>query len=345
MRILLTVDPEIPVPPKLYGGIERIVDGIATELRLRGQLVGLVAHRDSTCPVDQFFPWPAGSGRLADTAKNEWTLLRAARRFQPDVVHSFSRLGYLLPLQALRVPTIMSYQRHTGGIKLRMAQALGGRCFQFTALSEFIAGMGRRGGGRWTVVPNFADTSFYRFVPAVPANAPLVFLSRVERIKGAHTALAIARQSGRRLVIAGNRVDTAEAREYWRKEIEPELQPGIVDYVGPVNDDQKNKLLGAAAAMLVPIEWDEPFGIVFAEALACGTPVISCPRGALPEIVVSGEHGFLIHSIAEGVAAVGNLHAISRASCRARCEALFSRTRVVDQYQEAYRRLIADSTA
>jgi glycosyltransferase involved in cell wall biosynthesis len=344
LRILLTADPEVPVPPKLYGGIERIVDGIATELQLRGHEVGLVAHPDSTCEVERFFPWPgSASNRGADTALNALALLRAMHGFQPDVVHSFSRLAYLLPLQALRVPSIMSYQRHTGGRKLQVAQALGGRRFQFTALSEFLARMGRGGGGRWTVIPNFVDTGFYRFVPAVPADAPLVFLSRVERIKGAHTAVAIARRSGRRLVIAGNRVDTVEARDYWRKEIEPHLQPGAVDYVGPVNDDQKNELLGAAAAMLVPIEWDEPFGIVFAEALACGTPVISCPRGALPEIVQQGQHGFLVNSVDEGVAAVARLAEISRSACRRVVEERFSRQTAVDAYLTLYRELIAAS--
>ena len=344
MRVLLTVDPEIPVPPKLYGGIERIVDGIAKELRLRGRQVGLVAHRASTCPVEQLFAWPgAVSSSQSDSFKNTVALLRAVMAFKPDVVHSFSRLVYLLPLLALGVPAIMSYQRHTGGRKLRIAQALGGRRFQFTALSEFIARMGRSGGGCWTVVPNFVDTSFYRFVPEVGPSAPLVFLSRVERIKGAHGAISIARKAGRRLVIAGNQVDTIEGRDYWRREVEPYFQPGVVEYVGPVNDAEKNELLGSAAAMLVPIEWDEPFGIVFAEALACGTPVISCPRGALPEIVVPGEHGFLIRSVEEGVAAVAELPRIPRAACRARCESLFSRTGAVAQYETVYRRLLGDS--
>ena len=340
MRILLTVDPEIPVPPPHYGGIERIVDGVATELRLRGHAVGLVAHPDSTCQVERLFAWPrGGSGGLRNGLRNSLALLDAVRQFRPGVVHSFSRLAYLLPLLALRIPSIMSYQRHTGGRKLAFAQALGGRSFEFTALSEFIAAMGRRGGGRWSVIPNFSDTGFYRFEPAVPADAPLVFLSRIERIKGAHTAIEIAARAGRRLIIAGNRVETGEGPAYWREEIEPHLSPGKVDYVGPVNDAQKNELLGGAAAMLVPIEWDEPFGIVFAEALACGTPVISCPRGALPEIVVPGEHGFLVQSIDEAVAAVAALPGISRTACRVRCEQLFSRNVVVGQYEALYRRL------
>jgi glycosyltransferase involved in cell wall biosynthesis len=339
LRILLTVDPEIPVPPRLYGGIERIVDGIAAELRLRGHSVGLVAHPKSTCPVERLFPWPgAVSGNLRDGLMNTRALGAAVRLFRPDLVHSFSRLAYLLPLLARRVPAIMSYQRQTGGRKLRIAQAIGGRTFQFTTISEYIAAMGRNGGGRWSVIPNFADTGYYRFVQEVPPDAPLVFLSRVERIKGAHTAIAIARQSGRRLVIAGNQVDTAEGREYWRTEIEPRLEPGKVEYVGAVDDARKNALLGAAAALLVPIEWGEPFGIVFAEALACGTPVISCPRGSLPEIVRPGIDGFLIRSIEEGCEAVGKLGTIDRAGCRRRAEQEYAPEVVVLRYVDVYER-------
>ena len=326
------------MPPRLYGGIERIVDGIATELRLRKHRVGLIAHPESTCAVDSFFPWPSDPANPhGNTLRHARALSRAVNTFQPDVVHSFSRLGFLLPLLRRRIGKVMSYQRHTGGAKLAVMAALGGRRFRYTGCSEYIAAMGRRAGGEWHAIPNFVDTSFYRFTPAVPADAPLVFLSRVERIKGAHTAVAIARAARRRLIIAGNQPDTDEGRTYWRTEIQPALQPGVVDYVGPVNDDQKNQLLGGAAAMLVPIEWDEPFGIVFAEALACGTPVISCPRGALPEIVVPGEHGFLIRTVEEGVKAVQGIGGIARAACRTRAESRFSRAAVVSQYESLYR--------
>lgn len=342
MRVLLSVDPEIPVPPPLYGGIERIADGIAVELQARGHEVALLAHRDSTCAVKSRFAWPGvGSGGLRNVTRNSISMLKAVRNFAPDLVHSFSRLAYLLPLLCLRVPAVMSYQRHTGGAKLRLAGALGGRRFAFTGCSEYIARMGRAAGGRWSAIPNFADTDYYRFSAQVPADAPLVFLSRVERIKGTHTAIAMARGAGRRLVIAGNRPDSAPEREYWAKEIEPHLRPGVVDYIGPVNDAQKNALLGGALAMLVPVQWGEPFGIVFAESLACGTPVISCPEGALPEIVRQGEHGFLVTSVEEGIAAIRQVESISRAACRSRAEDLFSRRAVADQYVDLYRSLVA----
>ncbi len=340
MRILVSVDPEIPVPPRFYGGIERIVDGLITELRLRQHQVGLVAHPDSTCKADYLQHWPgAMSNRATDSLRNTRALWDAVRSFKPDVVHSFSRLGYLLPLLLGRLPKVMSYQRHTGGSRNRLAALLGGNGLAFTGCSELIAAQGRRWGGRWEAIPNFVDTDFFQFNPSVAPDAPLVFLSRVERLKGAHTAIAIARGAGRRLIIAGNRVNEGEGADYWKAEIAPYVGRDGIDYVGPVDDAQKNRLLGMAAAMVVPIEWDEPFGIVFAEALACGTPVISSPRGALPEIVEHGKHGFLTMSVDEGVSAVARLNEIDRNGCRDRAERLFSRPVVVSRYENLYREM------
>jgi glycosyltransferase involved in cell wall biosynthesis len=118
-----------------------------------------------------------------------------------------------------------------------------------------------------------------------------------------------------------------------------------VEYVGPVDDVQKDKLLGGAKAMVVPIRWNEPFGIVFAESLACGTPVISCPTGALPEIVRQGVEGFLIESIEEGCDAVAELDSIDRAACRKRAVEHFSAEALLARYLELYTRLVARKAA
>lgn len=341
MRVLFTVDPEIPVPPKLYGGIERIVDGLIKELRRRGHEVGLMANPASECAVDFFVGWQGSkSQRDADTIRNTLALLRAVDKFRPNLIHSFARMMYLLPLLPRKIAKIMSYQRGAGGRQIRIASKLGGRSMAFTGCSEYIAEMGRSWGSHWTAVPNFVDTDFFRFQPRVPDDAPLVFLSRMERIKGAHTAIALARKTGRRLILAGNRVTHEEGESYWKTEIEPFLNKEGVEYIGPVNDEQKNELLGSAAAMVVPIEWDEPFGIVFAEALACGTPVISCPRGALPEIVKHGQHGFLVHSFDEGLEAINRLSEIKRSDCRRQAEERFSREVVVGQYEALYSRML-----
>ena len=344
MRLLLTADPEIEVPPRLYGGIERIVDVLVRRLRAAGHTVGLVARRGSGCPNDAFFPWPGLSSlSRRDTVLNTVALSRAVRAFRPDVVHSFSRIAYLLPLLRGRIPLVMSFQREptprTVGLAVRLA---GPGRITFTGCSDYIARRGRPAGGEWHGIPNFADTEGLTLGAGVAADAPLVFLSRVEEIKGAHWAIEIARRTGRRLIIAGNHSDRNDPEgEFWRHKIAPEIGKGGIEYVGPVDDVQKNALLGRARAMVVPIQWDEPFGIVFAESLACGTPVVSCPRGALPEIVRPGIDGFLIESIEEGCEAVERVGALDRAECRRRAVEHFSADAVVARYIDLYSKVRA----
>jgi glycosyltransferase involved in cell wall biosynthesis len=341
MRILLTADPEIAVPPRGYGGIERIVDALVRALRARGHVVGLVAHPDSTSPADNRYTWPGRrSVSPLDALRNALALRRIVARFRPDVLHSFSRLAYLLPLLPTRLPKLMSYQRHTGGRGVAWAARLGGRHLRFTGCSEFICGQGRRAGGRWTAIPNFVELDKYTFIESVPADAPLVFLSRIETIKGPDLAIAIARASGRRLILAGNPAPSGPEREYWDRQVAPELGRHGIEWVGEVDDVQKNALLGRAAAMLLPIQWDEPFGIVFAEALATGTPIITCPRGALPEIVTDGRTGFFISSLETGVAAVGRLPELDRAACRQTAEDRFSLNVCAEQYLTLYREML-----
>ncbi len=341
MRILITVDPEIPVPPWTYGGIERIVAALVKELQFRGHEVALIAHPDSTCRPDAFYPW-AGlrSQSRIDALRNMCVLRNAAAAFMPNLLHSFSRILYMLPLMGSALPKIMSFEREPTLRTVRLGAKLASGSLSFTGCSEYICRQGRRAEGEWRAIHNFVDTNLYQFQPKVADDAPLVFLSRVERIKGAHTAIAVARRSGRRLIIAGNHAILGPELDYWTREIAPQLG-GSIEYVGPVDDAQKNALLGQAVAMVVPIEWNEPFGIVFAEALACGTPVISCPRGALPEIVRPGVDGFLVNSIEEACDAVANLDKIDRAACRKRAEEHFSVPVVVAQYERFYEECIA----
>lgn len=338
MRILLTADPILPVPPRGYGGIERIVDALARHYRSLGHTVGLMARDGSTCSVDCFQAWPGHrvEHRL-DTVRNAWSLRRFAAEFRPDVIHSFSRLAYLLPVLAeRRFGVVMSYQRHTGGRQIAWAARLGGQRLHFTGCSEFIARIGRAAGGPWSAIPNFVDPQQLTFVPAVPPDAPLLFLSRVEDIKGPDLAIAMARGAGRRLVLAGNRADAGPQRAFFDREIQPWLDRDGIAWVGEVDDAQKRALLHEAAALLVPIRWDEPFGIVFAEALACGVPVITCPLGAAPEVVRPGKTGFLVGSVAEGVEAIGRLAELDRLACRRDAEERFSLPVVADRYLSLY---------
>ncbi len=343
MRILLAADPIVPVPPVGYGGIERIVDALARELQARGHAVALIAKAGSTCPVTAHFAWPGAAvgGRL-DTVRNALALRAAVRRFRPDVVHSFARLAYLLPLLPSAVPKLMSYQRHTGARTVRPALRLARRgTLRFTGCSEFICAQGRAAGGDWRPVFNFVDPRRFEFVPAVPPDAPLVFLSRMESIKGPDLAIAIARQAGRRLILAGNRVTTGPEARFFEEKIAPELGAPGIEWVGEVDDVKKNALLGRAAALLLPIRWEEPFGIVFAEALACGTPVLTCPRGATPEIVEAGRTGLFFADVPGGVAAVARIQELDRHACRRAAETRFSVEACVTEYLALYREMSA----
>jgi glycosyltransferase involved in cell wall biosynthesis len=342
VRILVTVDPEIPVPPTTYGGIERIVHDLSTALRERGHHVGMIAHADSTSSVDEKIAWPARSPmRGIDTFRNAMRLHRAVRDFMPDVLHSFSRLAYMTPVMSTGLAKVMSYQRPPSGRTVRLAQRMArSGSLHFTGCSVHIADMGRRAAGTWSPIHNFVDLRKFTFRESVSDDAPVVFLSRIEEIKGAHTAIEIAKRCGIRLVIAGNHADSGPQLRYWEERIRPEIGRNGIEYVGCVDDAQKNELLGAAMALLVPISWNEPFGIVFAEALACGTPVISAPRGALPEIVRHGVEGFLVEGTNDACSAVAAIAEIDRARCRHRVEEEFCAPRIVGKYCDLYRHAV-----
>ena len=342
MRILLTADPELPVPPKLYGGIERIIDLLVTGLQAHSHTVALMAHPDSSSTANVSFSWPCRQSRNAhDALRNTIALRSAVQKFQPDVLHSFSRIAYLTPLIKSPLLKVMSYQREPTARTTRWASKLAGNSLTFTGCSDYICCQGRPNGGNWHSIHNCVVLDKFTFQAEVASDAPLVFLSRLDRIKGAHAAISVAQKTGRRLIIAGNRVNTPQGETYWQQEIAPHLDKDRIEYVGPVDDIEKNELLGKAAAMIVPIEWNEPFGIVFAEALACGTPVISKPTGALPEIVRHGTDGFLIDTIDSACEAVRNLSEISRHTCRRRAEQHFSAKVIVDQYEALYRSRLA----
>jgi glycosyltransferase involved in cell wall biosynthesis len=167
-----------------------------------------------------------------------------------------------------------------------------------------------------------------------------VFLGRLDRCKGAHTAIAVARRLQRRLIIAGNISTLPHEREYYEREIAPHVDGDLVTYIGEVDDDAKSELLRKAAALLMPVEWEEPFGIVIVEALMSGTPVIAFRRGGIPEILIDGRTGLLCDTVDEMVACVERLPSIERAACRADAERRFSNDAVVSAYEGLYEEMI-----
>jgi glycosyltransferase involved in cell wall biosynthesis len=342
MWIALTADPELPVPPKYYGGIERIIDTLARGLVARGHDVVTFAHPDSTT-AGRIVGWPGRSSvSPADTAANAATLAKAAIRDRFDVVHSFSRVAYLAALLPFPVPKLMTYQREISRRSILLGHHLSRGTLHFSAISRSmmrqVADV-----GDWHLVYNGVPMADFEFREAVGADAPLVFLGRIEEIKGPHIAIQVAQRMRLPLVIAGN---VAHEHQAWHeRNIVPHIDGKLIRYVGPVDDRQKSALLGTARAFLMPILWEEPFGIVMAEAMACGTPVIGFARGAVPEVVDDGVTGYVVADIDGLVSAVSRCDGLDRRAVRRRAQRLFSDDAVVRGYLSVYEGIMAwDST-
>jgi glycosyltransferase involved in cell wall biosynthesis len=342
LSIAITADPGVPVPPTLYGGIERVIHWLAEGLVARGHHVVLFADTGSQIS-GTLVPYPARTGvRVLDTARDAATIATRVMHDSFDVVHSFGRLACLAPLALTRTPKIMSYQRPITPRSIRLARTLFGETLQFTACSRHMIGpLGAN--GTWHVIYNGVPLSAFDFQPSVADDAPLVFLGRIEFIKGTHIAIDVAQRSGRRLIIAGN-IAPAH-REYYDRQVKPFVDGHRIEYVGPVNDREKNRLLGQAAALLMPILWDEPFGIVMAEALACGTPVVGLRRASVPEVVEDGMTGWLADDSDGLVAGIERVDVLNRGACRQAAETRFSDRQIVSRYESLYRTIISAQKA
>jgi len=338
LRIALTADPELPVPPRLYGGIERVVDMLARGLVDRGHEVTIFAHPGSRT-AGRLIPWPGRASRSqADTVRNAAMLARHVFAGQFDLVHSFSRVAYLTPLLPAPIPKLMNYSRNITTRSVKLGHALSRGSLWFSAISRHMM-RGVSAIGTWRLVFNGVPVAVYDFVENVGDDAPLAFLGRVEEIKGPHLAIEIARRAEVPLVIAGN--VPAEHCLWFKANIAPHIDGKRITYIGPLDDAAKNALLGRARALLMPILWEEPFGLVMAEAMACGTPVLGLARGAVPEVVEDGVTGFIARDVDSLVSAVRRIGEIDRAACRIRVDRLFSDRAVIEGYLRVYAEMIA----
>lgn len=337
LNIALTADPELPVPPELYGGIERMIDMLISGLVEKGHQVTLFAHSDSVTAAKLLCYPGKSSTALSDTLKNTWLINKTLFNNKFDIVHSFGRLAYLLPQLPALLPKLMSYQREPTIGQIKTAARFASKnTLAFTGCSNYISRQIEPFAQSFTVY-NGVDTGFYSCKEVVDDDAPLVFLGRIEPIKGAHTAIETANKTQKKLIIAGN--VPAGNELYFKEKIQPYLNEHI-QYIGPVNDQQKNKLLGSASALLMPIEWNEPFGIVMAEAMACGTPVIGFNRGAVKEVVDHGRNGFSCDTPEEMISLVSRIPEIDRSMVRKITETRFSSTAIIEAYLALYYQVI-----
>jgi glycosyltransferase involved in cell wall biosynthesis len=329
------------VPPRLYGGTERVVSYLTEELVRQGHEVTLFASGDSQTNAKLVASVPQAL-RLNPAVKDSlpYTVLQLEHLRQRldefDVVHFHSDYIHLPLARALlgeRVVTTMH-----GRLDLPDYQSLFAEFHDAPLVS--ISNDQRRPlpNAYWVgTVHHGLPTSVCKF-QAHPRGRYLAFLGRISPEKRPDRAIEIAKRAGMPLRIAA-KVDAAD-RDYFRKRIEPLLSQPHVEYIGEISEAQKPEFLGNARALLFPIDWPEPFGLVMIEAMSCGTPCIAWRTGSVPEVVDDGVTGWIVDSIAAAVDAVRRLSLLDRHLVRARFEQRFSVERMARNYLEIYSKLI-----
>jgi glycosyltransferase involved in cell wall biosynthesis len=334
------------VPPALYGGTERIVAFLTDELVRRGHDVTVFASGDSRTRGKLCAPIPRAL-RLDSGATDSLSphVIELAQVFQRasdfDVIHChvdylafpFGRFVATPTLHTLHgrldLPFLAPIFRHFRDVPV-------------VSISDAQRAPLQHLDVAWAgTVYHGLPIEQYPYSPG--DGRYLAFLGRICPEKGVDLAIEVAKRAGVPLKIAA-KVDPVD-REYFEQTIRPLLDHPLIEFTGEIADGDKVRFLGDALAVLFPIDWPEPFGLVMIESLACGTPVIARERGSVPEILVHGRTGFVADTVDELVNAVKRIDIIDRAACRRHVETRFTAARMGDDYEEIYRRLLAATRA
>jgi glycosyltransferase involved in cell wall biosynthesis len=331
------------VPPRLYGGTERIVSYLSDELVAQGHEVTLFASGDSITTAELVPCVPQAlrlNPKVRDPLPYYMLMLDRVRRMSSDfdMLH-FHIDQFQFPLFRSRASRTVTTLHGRQDLPDLVPLYFGFSDMPLVSISN----------NQRLPVPeaNFAATVYHGLPTNLhrplhgPAGDYVAFLGRISPEKRPDRAISIARALGVPLKIAAkvDRVDEA----YFRSEIEPLLDGPGVEFIGEINEHQKTQFLGAARALLFPVDWPEPFGLSMIEAMACGTPVLAFRRGSVPEIIDDGVTGMMVDSVEEAIAALPRVMALDRKKVRQRFEKRFSATRMANDYVSVYRSLMAES--
>jgi glycosyltransferase involved in cell wall biosynthesis len=332
------------VPPLLYGGTERVVAHLTDELVRRGHDVTVFASGDSETKAKLVAPVPRAL-RLDPHITDHLSphVIELAQVFERadefDVIHChvdylafpFGRFVRTPTLHTLHgrldlphLPPVFRHFRDVPIVSISDAQRT-----PLQGLDLAWAG----------TVYHGLPIDKYSYSPR--GGRYLAFLGRVSREKRVDLAIEAAKRAGVPLKIAA-KIDPAD-RDYFQYEIRPLLSDPLVEFMGELGDEDKGRFLGSALALMFPIDWPEPFGLVMIESLACGTPVIARACGSVPEIMVPGRTGFVVDTLDELVDAVKRIDIIDPAACRRHVEERFTAERMADDYEVIYRRLLSEA--
>ena len=340
MRIAQVAPLAESVPPSLYGGTERIVSYLTEEQVRRGHEVTLFAAGDSRTAARLIRCAPCAlrlDATVLDVMPHHFVMLDYVREYagEFDILHFHIDVMQYPLLRVLNVPAVTTLH---GRLDLPDLQTFYRRFSDVPLVSISDA-------QRWPMPPVNWMRTIYHGLPRsllFPQTRPegyLAFLGRISPEKRPDRAIEIARRAGVPLKIAA-KIDRVD-QDYWHDEIEPLVRrESLVEYVGEIGEHEKADFLGNAAALVFPIDWPEPFGLVMIEAMACGTPVVAFGCGSVPEVVDHGVTGFLVASVDEAVDAVDRARTLDRRVVRETFERRFSVERMADDYDAVYEVII-----
>jgi len=338
MRIALVASPFISIPPARYGGTELFVGELALGLKARDIDVVVYTNGESTVDVERRWlyeraQWPI-QGELYDNLKDlnhsSWAVADAAA--DSDILH-LNNIPGLLASRATGRPAIYTVHHPHEAPLTELYRYLPDA--NFVTISDFQRRLEPM--PKIRTIHHGVDMAKYRFQEK--KQEYLSFIGRIAPMKGTHLAIEAARRCGIPLKIAGE--VQPRYRDYFEAQIRPQLDGKFIEFIGEVNLEEKNELLGGSRAMLFPIEWDEPFGLVMVEAMACGTPVLAFGRGSVPEVVKDGVSGWICGSVDELADRARHL-TIAPATVRGYVEREFALGTMVERYVELYTELLED---
>lgn len=349
MRIAQVAPTYERVPPRAYGGTELIVHLVTEELVARGHDVTLFATTDSitrarlSSVVAQPVRYGEANGSTIAHAEhlhlaNAQAAFLAAADGAFDVIHNHAGLEGLVLGAASSTPVVSTMHNPFEPATRPIWDAY--PWFHHAVSAASAATFPER--NALAPIHHGIDVGSFRFGEK-PDGDYLLFLGRFSPSKGADRAIEAARRAGRRLVLAG-KVDAPDA-EYYQRAIAPHVDGDRIRAVGEADAERKRELLANADALLFPIEWDEPFGLVMVEALAAGTPVVGFRQASVPEVIEDGRTGFVVDDVDGMVEAIGRLGEINRRACRAAAEERFTVGRMVDDVEAMYETVLARAGA
>lgn len=343
MRIAQVAPLYESVPPKLYGGTERIASYLTEELVNQGHDVTLFASGDSVTSARLVACCPQAlrlDKHCIDSLAHHFVMME--RVFHEadyfDIIHFHCDYLHFSLSRRHNTPGVTTLH---GRLDLPDLVPL---YRQFSEMPVVSISNDQRSPLPWlnwqATVYHGLPRDLYSFHPE--SGKYLVFLGRICPEKGVDRAIEIAKRAGIELRIAAkvDRVDT----EYFKNVIQPLLADPLIQFIGEINEHDKNNVLGGALALLSPVRWPEPFGLVLIEAMACGTPIVAFEEGSIPELIENGRSGFVVKGLDEAVAAVKNIDQIKRQQCRQTFDERFTASRMAHDYMKIYERLIRART-